>query len=641
MTTLLLALSGLFFAYAVYIATRSARSAARPRDHLDAGLGIPSWGFIFAGTGVVLAGLVLHDHLLLMSAYGLQYSHVAVGLVLVALSGTLIQKRIWLASRIAGLRTVGELMGAYFDSTAIRIYLLAVLFLFSVPFAAYCLAQAGSLVALATDGALPAALVIWVTAVFLFLFSVIGGWRAVIYVVAAQGFLILTLIVFLGGFAAATFDSLALVAQGIVTADGIRPDEIPGVVQFTDGLGKERPAGGIWTTAAILSFALALTGVVLSPGFGFLGICTATRKGFAVKQVWMTGGLAAGALLLIAPVIAAEMAAAAGPALEGGQAAYAGLLQRLVAMDQLVAICFLLLLLVSLQIAVAFFTASGASIVTIELIARDVLPDLTEAGRRLAARIALAAIYLAVALSASFAPLGATVFASLALALSAQLLPAFLGMCWLPWISRSAVLAGLVIGTIIVVFTEPFGLIAFEALFVELPWGRWPLTVHSAGWGLVFNLAACLLAALFTRAGPERLHRQRLHDILGREHPAALGGPAARSAKWSLILIWAFLALGPGAILGNAFFSQPVFAGGVVALGLPSLLVWQILFWFVGVLILWWLAYQSRMSVIDVVPRETLLLKPPRNRLRQQRAPAWILRLLGRLAARQPTAGSG
>lgn len=625
MTNLLITVSGVFFAYAIYIASRCARIDARPEDFLDAGLGIPPWAYIFAGSGVVVAGLNLHDHLLLFSRYGLQYGHVAVGLVLVGLAGALVQKRLWLAARILSLRTVGELMGAHYGSVALRICLLAILFLFSVPFAAYCLSEIGSLVAAATGGAVSSSLAIWATAFFLFLFSVLGGWRAVVYVVAGQGFLVLTLIVFTGAFAGASFDSLAFLGQGILTPEGTLPDRIPGVVQFTDGVGKELAVGGLWTTVAILSFALALIGIVLSPGFGFLGITTATRRGLAFEQVWMTAGLAAGALILVAPFIAAEIAA-------GGEG-FSGFVARLAAIDQLVAVCFVFLLLASLQIGVAFFAASGASIATLELVKRYLLAGVAGAGEKLAARIALAAIYLAVAAAADFAPLGAAIFASLALSLSVQMLPAYVGLCWLPWISRGAVLAGLIVGTLLVVFTEPFGLVLFEGLFIDLPWGRWPLTVHSAGWGLTFNLAACLLVAIFTRGGEESDRRRRLHDALA-EHPASFGGRAARGAKWSLVLIWAFLALGPGAILGNSFFSQPIFTGGEVALGLPSLLAWQILFWLIGVLLVWWLAYHSRMSVLDdATPRPIGpdLAEPLAG---GRRRPAWLSRLIGRLAER-------
>lgn len=634
MTALLMAALAFQAAFAVYIAVLCRHVAGGPEDFLDAGRQLPSWAYIFGATGVVVAALGLYDHLLLTATYGLQYSHVAVGLIVVALSSVLVQKRLWLAARVTGSRTVGDLMGDYFDSITIRLYLLSILFLFSVPVAAYLLTEIGRLVATASDGALPANLIIWATAFFLFLYSAIGGWRAVIYVVAAQSLLLLTLLAFTGAFAGTAFESLAFATRGIGVAEGILGDQIPGVIQFTAGIGKASPQGGIWTTITILSFSLSMIGVVLSPGFGLLGITTSTRKAFAFNQVWMTGGLLAGLLLTVAPIIAAEMVSAPVPGSMHGAADFAGIISRLASLDQLAAVGFLLLVLSAAQIGVAFFAASGANIVTIELVKRFALPDLTGRGQKLGARVALAVIYLAAAMAASFMPLGASIFSSLALSLSVQLLPAFLGLCWLPWISRSAVLSGLILGSIAVLFTEPLGLILFEGLFVDLPWGRWPLTIHSAAWGLALNLGACLLVSIFTYGGDERDHRRRLHDALSGNHRIGLGGPAARGAKWSLTLIWAFLALGPGAILGNTFFSQPIFAGGNVALGIPSLLVWQMFFWSLGVLIIWWLAYQSRMSGIESKPRRTLTLKPARDRLQQSATPPWIARLLDRLAER-------
>ncbi|MBC7737426.1 MAG: hypothetical protein H7245_09490 [Candidatus Saccharibacteria bacterium] len=56
-------------------------------------------------------------------------------------------------------------------------------------------------------------------------------------------------------------------------------------------------------------------------------------------------------------------------------------------------------------------------------------------------------------------------------------------------------------------------------------------------------------------------------------------------------------AVGPGAILGNTFFSPPIFTESAAASGLPSLWVWQILFWLVGVLLVWWLANLSKLGI--------------------------------------------
>jgi hypothetical protein len=473
----------------------------------------------------------------------------------------------------------------------------------------------------------------WSLGFFLFLFSAIGGWRAIMYVVAAQAFLVMSLLLFGAGFAVTAFPDLAWIS-GISVPEGLLAEQIPGVVQFSAGIGKAAAGGGVWTTTAILSFSVALIGLVVSPGFVFLGLTTAVRRVFAFEQVWLIAGLAAGVLILFGPVLAAEIAAQ-GPASQ--VSTFSGLSAKFASFDPLIAVCFLVCILLSLQIGTAFFASSGASIATIELVMRFILPDLTETDQKLAARISLGVIYAAAAAAASFAPLSTTAFASLALVLSVQMLPAVLGLCWIPWISRSAVITGLIVGTLPAIFTEPFGLIAFEALFVDLPWGRWPLTVHSAAWGLVFNIAACLLVSLLTQAGEERDQRERLHEEFRRTDRWEPGTRSVRTAKWSLILIWAFFALGPGAILGNSFFSQPVFAGGAVALGMPSLLMWQLLFWLLGVVLVWWLAYPSRLSIIDRIPTRRLALKPPRNILEAPPRPVWITRLLGRIAARQRT----
>ena len=235
---------------------------------------------------------------------------------------------------------------------------------------------------------------------------------------------------------------------------------------------------------------------------------------------------------------------------------------------------------------------------------------------------------------AAFAPLSAAILGSLALSLSVQFLPAYIGVCWAPWISRSAVLTGLIFGGLLVILTEPPGLIFFEGLFFDLPWGRWPLTIHSAVWGLGFNVAACLMVSLFTHSGPERVHRELLHQgfqdaLRGESHGSALG-----TAKWSLTLIWSFLALGPGAVLGNSFFSKPIFTEGEATLGVPSLWVWQVVFWFLGVLLVWWLAYRARMSIIENVAWRRIDLDPPLGQLERRRAPPWIALLLARVAER-------
>jgi solute:Na+ symporter, SSS family len=634
MTALLFAALASLFAFAVYVGVLSGRRTGAADEFINGGRVLPPWAFIFAGSGILLGSLGLHDHFLLTALYGLQYSHVALGLTFAALGGAVVYKRLWVAARMSGLDSPVAIVGAYYGSIALRVILLGLTMIFAVPFAALSLALAGDLIGGASGGVLTRDHAIFVLAVFLFLFSVLGGWRGVVYVVAAQSFLLLVLMLFVGVFTVSAFDNIAVLTPGIKVMNGVLPDQIPGVMQYSAGIGKEESSAGIWTTLAIVSFGVSLLGVVLSPAMSLLSITVTTRSGFAFHQVWMVAGLATGALLIVSPLIGAEVAVSGPAAPHAGVISYMGLIGRFASSDQFAALCLLLMLLGSMQIVVALVTAAGANLLTIDFLHRYVLPDLTAEGRRLTARVTLALLYAAVALMAAFAPLSAAILGSVALSLSVQFLPAYIGLCWAPWISRSAVLTGLIFGGLLVIFTEPPGLIFLERLFFDLPWGRWPLTIHSALWGLSFNAVACLIVSLFTRSGPERVHREILHqgfrDALRDENR----GSALGTAKWSLTLIWSFLALGPGAILGNSFFSKPIFTDSEVTLGAPSLWVWQMLFWLLGVLLVWWLAYRARMSIIENVAWRRIDLDPPLGQLERGRAPPWIALLLARVAER-------
>jgi len=633
MTTLALAAFAFLFTVSIYLAVLSGRRL-RPEDFLDAGDGLPAWALMFAGAGVLIGGLGLQDHLLLTAMYGLQYSHVALGLALSALCGSMAHKRLWIAARAMRTSSPIEIVSAYYDSVTIRIALIAVALIFALPFAGHMLALAGDLVAMATDGAIGHGQAVFTLALSLFLVSALGGWRGAVLVVAAQSFLLLALLLFTPLFMAGADERLAVLASGPSALKGVLGDQIPGVMQYSAGIGKDVAAAGVWTTLTIVAAGGSLIGVVLSPAFGFLTTTTRLRAGLAFQQVWMIAGLTTGALLIASPIIAAEIAAADPSGMAAGAPSVAGLAGRLAGLDSLAALAFLLMLFAAMQIVVVFFVSAAGVMIAGDVVGRYLVPELDGDGRRLAARIALAVLYAAVALVAAYAPLSAAIVGSVALSLSAQLLPAFIGLCWAPWISRQAVVTGLIFGTMLVLFTEPPGLVAFEGLFLDLPWGRWPLTIHSAAWGLTFNVAACLLTALFTRLGPERARREVLHGVFRRVSPATGRASRLRTAKWSLTLIWTFFALGPGAILGNAFFSKPMFTDNEASLGVPSLWVWQIVFWFAGVLLTWWLAYRSRMAVVEEAAIPAIDLAPPHDLLGRRRAPEWLALMIARVSSR-------
>lgn len=618
MTAALLTLLAALAALALYLAAQVARAPHAAATFLDGGTRLPGWAAVFATGGVILAGIDLQGHLALVARYGLQASHLAVGLILATLALVLVQKRLWLAARIAGWATPGEALAQHYGSVTLRVAMLTLAALFALPFAAGFLSGAGTLLAALTGGALPRGVAVWALAFALFLPAALGGWRATVLTLALLAPVLALLVAGTAGLAGLTLPGAAFPAAPLPVGEGILPDAIPGVAQYSAGIGKEVAQGGLFTTLSLLSGALALAGLTLAPGVLYLGMTARAGRSLAFTSVWTLAGLVAGLLLLAAPLLAGRMA--------GGPGALA---TALAAVEPLAGAAFALALLMAGLIATAFFTTSGTLLILRDGVLPFVLPGLDAKGARLAARIGLAVAYFLLATLATFSPLAAAVFGSLALPLSVQFLPALLGLAFLRWVSRSAILTGLILGGLAVFFTEPPGLILFEGLFLDLPWGRWPMTVHSAGWGLALNAAAVLLVSIFTRGGAERQHRDRLHDEFAARWRTDFGARGARGATWSLTVIWAFLALGPGAILGNTFFSQPVFTEGEAALGIPSLWVWQLLFWLIGVPLVWWLAYRLRLGITEGdSPRRLATDAAPR------RAPGWIAASLARVTGR-------
>ena len=167
-----------------------------------------------------------------------------------------------------------------------------------------------------------------------------------------------------------------------------------------------------------------------------------------------------------------------------------------------------------------------------------------------------------------------------------QMWPALLGICYFRWFTPKGVVAGLMAGIVAVTFTyvtQLGGLIGI---------GRYPLTIHSAGWGILFNLGTCILVSSFTQARHTdgARHREESHDFL-RQHTSL--EPATRRWKkpvWALTAIWFLFAIGPFAVLGNE--SDPA----AWSFGIPTLWIWQVAWWIVGVIMMYLLAFKLEMS---------------------------------------------
>jgi hypothetical protein len=150
------------------------------------------------------------------------------------------------------------------------------------------------------------------------------------------------------------------------------------------------------------------------------------------------------------------------------------------------------------------------------------------------------------------------------------------------------VVTGLICGMIAVFLTFRFDL--------GLPWGYNPLTIFAAGWGILFNLPVAILVSVFTQPTGELAEKQTTWHNFVQQHTAL---PAEKKplVKWGWIItvVWFFFAIGPGCVIGNTLFGDPM-APATWANGMPSIWFWQIIWWILGIGMMWFLAYKLEMS---------------------------------------------
>jgi len=262
--------------------------------------------------------------------------------------------------------------------------------------------------------------------------------------------------------------------------------------------------------------------------------------------------------------------------------------------------------LAAMQSTGAAYMSTAGGMLTRDILKHFIMPDASHATQKLWGRIGVGIIVLAALVVATFSSDALVLLGGLAVAFGFQMWPSLISVCYVPWFTRPGITIGLFFGILGVIFTETFGQTIAGAFDYSLPWGRWPLTMHSAFWGMLLNMSAAILISAVTQNKDALAHRMKFHNFL-REHaslPESKRGlvPAA----WIIVLVWFFFGIGPGAVIGNWIFGDPQNAATWV-FGMPSIWAWQILWWVLGVFMMWFLAYKMEMSTVPLREVEALV----------------------------------
>lgn len=707
----------LYWAYCLFWGVKGAISSRTASDYFLAGRGISLWVFVLAATATSFSGWTFMGHPGLIYKDGFQYAFASFYAITIPFTGLLFLKRQWILGKRFGFVTPGEMFAYYFRSDIIRILVVIVALVFSIPYLGLQLRASGFLFNIVTDGLIPLEWGMWILSAVVFIYVASGGLRAVAYVDTLQCILLAVGIVAIGLIALYSIggwqtlnDNIAFLAE---TDTKLTPSgyshyvAIPGVIQFvSDGPSAE---GGAWTGVMILTYMFALMGIQSAPAFSMWAFANKSPAPFAPQQVWASafgigfilfiftaiqglGGNFLGANLEFAknhpdrvateaavkiqanffqyshrdtvavlkinedqfrlmaeqglgylrdegsvPTVAnlAEAGNQTAKTLMGHQASLGDVpvlndissqegadgmvvpqLINLMAdtapwLVGLLSVCAL----AAMQSTGAAYMSTAGAMLTRDLVKHFLLPHAGHETQKLIGRIGIAVIVLLALLVATTQNDALVLLGSLAVAYGFQIWPALIAICFWPFLTRQGVTLGLIAGLITVTLTEKIGVDWFGVTEWG-GWGRWPLTIHAAGWGIFVNFGIAIIVSALGREHRLDIERKTAFHELLREHAAL---PVARKPllpmAWVITLGWFFFAIGPGAVIGNWIFGDPTNVASWF-FGIPSIWAWQILFWALGVFMMWFLAYVMQLSTgpeteVEILADDIVELEPP------------------------------
>ncbi|MFW2331147.1 MAG: sodium:solute symporter family protein [Nitrospinota bacterium] len=365
---------------------------------------------------------------------------------------------------------------------------------------------------------------------------------------------------------------------------------IPGAIQFvTPGT---KAVGGVWTGMMILTYMFALMGIQSAPAFSMWAFSNKNPAPFAPQQVWASA-FGIGIILISATwiqglgghiLIAKDII---DPIAPGGQGSLVPALINMLSdgapiMVGILAVCAL----AAMQSTGAAYMSTASGMLTRDIYKHLFFKELSHSAQKLIGRISVILIVGAALTTAIVSTDALVLLGGLAVAYGFQMWPALIAVCYCKWLTREGIVTGLILGLIAVTVTyvPHFGL-------------KYNWTIHSAGWGIFFNLGSAILVSMFTQPSKEEDERKAEHHRFLTEYAGLT--PSKRKFipfAWGLVIVWFLCAIGPlTPILGNTSLGDP-FNPSTWLFGLPSLWTWAIIWWVIGVFMMWFLAYYMEMS---------------------------------------------
>ncbi|SDU60977.1 sodium:solute symporter family protein [Desulfobacula phenolica] len=562
-------LLGLYIIYCFWWGLRGFFTEKTASGYGIAGRSIPFIAFLMAATAASFSGWTFIGHPGLIWKAGLVYAFASFYVLTIPITGAFFAKRNWLMGKRYGFITPGDMFAYYYNNEGVRWLTVLAAFLYSIFYSGLQLIAAAKLFYWVagvpqTIGLIFMAFIVW-------FYVVTGGLKASTWVGVLQFCLLVGGIILLG-FYVITSPLFGGWTGFAASMNGLEDKymKVPGLIHF--GLGT-----GGWTAVMILTYMFALMGIQSSPAFTLWNFGLSSPKPLAWQQVFMSTFVVGLALFFFTAFqgIGARILMMAGELAPKVDGDVVPMLMTKFLPGPILGLVFLGAI-AAIHSTAAPYIGTGGTIIQRDVWWRYVRKqggshrEQIWTNRIFATILAVAAVVVSLTSTDAIVMIGgfATAFGTI-------MYICLLGVHWgFKFPSIGAVL----------------GLIsAIVACFLTYYVWKYPLSMHTAFWGIFTGIiVAYLCRGLGFKDSEETIARQK--EV--RAWLDSVDGPSENGKKWRsrmkiIVPVWYLLALGPGVLIGNTAFTF---------CGFPPIWAWQIVWWILGIVMMWALCFKAEMS---------------------------------------------
>ncbi len=533
-----------------------------------AGRSIPFIAFLMAATAASFSGWTFVGHPGLIWKVGLVYAFASFYVLTIPITGAFFAKRNWLMGKRYGFITPGDMFAYYYNNELVRWLTVLAALLYSIFYSGIQLIAASKLFYWVagvppTIGLIFMAFIVW-------FYVVTGGLKASTWVGVLQFVLLVGGIALLGFYVIKSpiIGGWSGMSASLKTLDP-KLSQVPGLIHF--GI------GGGWTAVMILTYMFALMGIQSSPAFILWNFGIKSPKPLAWQQVFMSTFVVGICLFFFSAFqgMGAKILEVSGDMIIANNGDVVPKLMTKFLPGPVLGLVFLGAI-AAIHSTSAPYIGTGGTIIQRDVWWRYVRKQSGShseqiwTNRVFATLLTFAAVVVSLTSSDAIVMIGgfATTFGTIMYLM-------LVGVHWGFKFPSTGAALGLLAGIVVNMLTY----------FV---W-KYPLSMHTAFWGLFAGFVVAYgCRGLGIKDSQVTIDRQK--EV--REWLNSIDGPSESGKVWRsrmkiIVPIWYFFALGPGILLGNSAFTF---------CGFPAIWAWQIVWWIVGIVMMWALCFKAEMS---------------------------------------------